>query len=265
MIEWLIIGGGIHGTYLSNLLTSETDVSPDDIRVLEPHDRPLELWHRHAHACGMEYLRSPATHNVDIHILSLYRFAKSALGSDSHHFIPPYNRPSRELFKRHCESVIRRRRLSRMRIKGRARALTRLAGGIAVETDHHRIPSKRVLMCIGQTEASCWPDWSIRAREDGAAIYHVFDPDFNPAAPSPRERTVVVGGGLTAVQTALYRARTAPTPVVLLSPHGLRKSNFDFDPCWIGPKCMRGFLSAGLEERRKLIDTARLPGILPLV
>jgi len=151
-----------------------------------------------------------------------------------------------------------------MRIKGRARALTRLAGGIAVETDHHRIPSKRVLMCIGQTEASCWPDWSIRAREDGAAIYHVFDPDFNPAAPSPRERTVVVGGGLTAVQTALYRARTAPTPVVLLSPHGLRKSNFDFDPCWIGPKCMRGFLSAGLEERRKLIDTARLPGTLPL-
>jgi len=264
MIEWLIIGGGIHGTYLSNLLTAETDISRDDIRVLDPHDRPLELWHRYARSCGMEYLRSPATHNVDIHILSLYRFAKSTPSTGSGHFIPPYNRPSRELFERHCDSVIRRRGLSQMRINGRARALTRLVNGVGVETDHDRLQAKRALLCIGQTEAPFWPDWSRRARADGAAIRHVFDNTFNPAGPFQDGRTVVVGGGLTAVQTALVRAQSSPAPVVLLSPHGLRMSNFDFDPCWIGPKCMRGFLSAGLDRRREMIDTARMPGTLPV-
>jgi len=58
MIEWLIIGGGIHGTYLSNLLTSETDVSPDDIRVLDPHDRPP--W-----SCGIG-MRTRAAWNISV-------------------------------------------------------------------------------------------------------------------------------------------------------------------------------------------------------
>jgi len=264
MVEWLIIGGGIHGTYLSNLLTTETGLSRDDVRVLDPHDRPLELWHRYARNCGMRYLRSPATHNIDIHILSLYRFAKSNPDLDGNHFIPLYNRPSRDLFERHCESVIRARGLARMRIKGRARALTRFGGGVGVETETGRIRSKRVLLCVGQTEAPCWPDWARRARNAGSTIYHVFDSDFPGAKASRGDRTVVIGGGLTAVQTALARTRSGAAPVMLLSPHGLRKSNFDFDPCWIGPKCMKGFLSASLQRRRELIGTARMPGTLPM-
>jgi len=263
MIEWLIIGGGIHGTYLSNLLTAETGLTRDDIRVLDPHDRPLELWHRYARSCGMRYLRSPATHNIDIHILSLYRFAKSTV-SGGGHFIPPYNRPSRRLFARHCESVIQQRGLSRMRIQGRARALVRTAGGIGVDTDTERIQSKRALLCIGPTETPCWPEWAHRARGDGVPIEHVFDREFCLATAARINRTVVIGGGLTAVQIALTLIRTGSPSVTILSPHGLRRSNFDFDPCWIGPKCMTGFLSADLKHRRNLIDDARMPGTLPM-
>ena len=263
MIEWLIIGGGIHGTYLSNLLTAETDLSPDDVRVLDPHDRPLELWNRYARRCGMQYLRSPATHNIDIHILSLYRFAKSAADLDHRPFIPPYNRPSREVFQRHCDRVIRKRGLSRLRIKGRARAFVKISGGVEVETDNGSIQTRQVLLCIGQTEAPCWPDWARIARRDGGTISHVFDSEPLETVPPDAARTVVVGGGVTAVQTALSLIRSKDTPVVLLSPHDLRSSNFDFDPCWIGPKCMTDFLAADLERRRKWIDTARMPGTLP--
>ena len=263
MIEWLIIGGGIHGTYLSNLLTSETGLTSDDVRVLDPHDRPLELWHRYAHSCGMQYLRSPATHNIDIHILSLYRFAKSTdIGENG--FIPPYNRPSRRLFEDHCTSVIRRRGLSRMRTKGRARALIRLSGGIGIDTDTERIRAKRVLLCIGQTETPCWPEWACRARDAGMVVTHVFDPGFELATAAWKDRTVIIGGGLTAVQTALALTRAGGTSVTVLSPHGLRKSNFDFDPCWIGPKCMTDFLKTDLARRKDLIHSARMPGTLPV-
>ena len=31
MKEWLIVGGGIHGTYLANLLTHQPDLSLEDV------------------------------------------------------------------------------------------------------------------------------------------------------------------------------------------------------------------------------------------
>jgi len=40
MIDWLIIGGGIHGTYLGNLLTGQLGVRRDDVRVLDPNHAP---------------------------------------------------------------------------------------------------------------------------------------------------------------------------------------------------------------------------------
>jgi len=52
-------------------------------------------------------------------------------------------------------------------------------------------------------------------------------------------------------------------PVCVLSHHRLREVPFDFDPCWIGPKCMRGFLRIPPEKRRPVIDDARLPGTVP--
>ena len=77
MIAWLIIGGGIHGTYLSHLLVNQVGLDRNEVRVLDPHQTPLATWNRNATNCGMRYLRSPATHNIDIPVLSLYRFARS--------------------------------------------------------------------------------------------------------------------------------------------------------------------------------------------
>ena len=76
MLEWLIIGGGVHGTHLSHLLVHGAGVPDDRLRVLDPHPEPLAVWRRHTARCGMRHLRSPATHHIDLPILSLYRFAQ---------------------------------------------------------------------------------------------------------------------------------------------------------------------------------------------
>ena len=121
MIEWLIIGGGIHGTYLANLLTHLPGTGENQVRILDPHPGLLTTWHRNTANCGMAYLRSPATHNIDRPILSLYRFAKTCRGQADATFIPPYNRPSLKLFQRHCRHVIATNHLARARTCSRSR------------------------------------------------------------------------------------------------------------------------------------------------
>ena len=106
LLQWLIIGGGIHGTFLANLLVNQLGVDRDDLRVLDPHDTLLATWSRNTANCGMHYLRSPAAHNIDLHVLSLYRYARSPAGKPFRDFIPPYNRPSLELFRRHCDHEV---------------------------------------------------------------------------------------------------------------------------------------------------------------
>ena len=40
-LDWLIVGGGVHGTILSHALVHRGGVSPACLRVLDPHQAPL--------------------------------------------------------------------------------------------------------------------------------------------------------------------------------------------------------------------------------
>ena len=263
MLEWLIIGGGIHGTYFSNLLVHEAGVQPSDIRVLDPHRRPLFLWNRHADACGMRHLRSPSTHNIDIPVLSLYRYAKRGTDDGGEDFIPLYNRPSVDLFRRHCRFVFDTRGLEKLRITGRARVLHREGKHLTVDTEAERIRARKVLLAIGLTEQPRWPGWAKRLAFSGAPVAHVFSPGFQRTVGPSSAQTIVIGGGLSALQTALALHSERSGPVTVLSRHRLREIPFDFDPCWIGPKCMRGFVRIPPENRPPIIDAARRPGTAP--
>jgi thioredoxin reductase len=263
MLEWLIIGGGIHGTFFSNLLVHEAGVQPSDIRVLDPHRRPLFLWERHARACGMKYLRSPSTHNIDLPVLSLYRYAQSVHTRNGPHFIPLYNRPSTELFQRHSRRVIRHRKLDALRMHGRAKNLYRDGKHLVVETDQKSITAHRVLLAVGLTEQARWPGWARRLKGRGAPVEHVFSPGFRHSGTESSGRIIVVGGGLSGVQTALSLLKSCSGQVLLLSRHRLREVPFDFNPCWIGPKCMRNFVRIPVKQRRPVIDAAREPGTIP--
>jgi cation diffusion facilitator CzcD-associated flavoprotein CzcO len=263
MTDWLIIGGGIHGTYLSHLLVNRAGLGPERVRVLDPHAAPLAVWDRNTDNCGMRYLRSPSTHNIDLPILSLYRFARASAGSDRPDFIPPYNRPSLDLFRQHSRAVIADNGLQRVRIRGRALALEPSGNALRIRTTAGTIAARRVILCIGLGEQPYWPSWARRLRDDGGRVQHVFDPAFYRATLKPAATTVVMGGGSSAVQTALKLAEERTGEVRLVSPHPIRTSQYDFNPCWIGPKCLRDFFELDPASRRRAVDAARIPGSLP--
>jgi hypothetical protein len=263
MREWLIVGGGLHGTYLANLLGRQPGQSPERISILDPHDRLLAAWDRMTTNCGMRYLRSPATHHIDLPIMSIYRFAKTAIGKPLADYIPPYNRPSLALFRAHGQAVIAQNGLGKRHIQGRALALRREGPGFIVETTSGPLRTRRVLLAIGMSEQRCWPSWADDLRRAGAPVQHVFGTAFRRDQAAGAERTLVVGGGITAVQTALALAALPGADVTLVARHALQESQFDFNPCWIGPKCLRRFYQEDYPTRRSSIDAARIPGSLP--
>jgi hypothetical protein len=265
LITWLIIGGGIHGTFLSHLLVNQVGLNRNEVRVLDPHQAPLATWNRNATNCGMRYLRSPATHNIDISVLSLYRFARSPDVKEIADFIPPYNRPSLILFQKHCAHVIRHYRLEKLRIIGRALALhTHNPHSLTAETSVGSIAARNVILAMGLGEQPYWPSWARRLQQAGSRIDHVFDYGFRTAdIPESTGSVIVVGGGLSAVQTALMLSKRLSGRVRLLSQHDLYESQYDFDPCWIGPKCLREFYRQDYGSRRATVDRARVGGSLP--
>jgi len=263
MLDWLIIGGGVHGTYLSNLLLHGAGVAPAKLRVLDPFDAPLEEWRRRARACGMRYLRSPATHNIDLHILSVHRFAKTAAGRPHADYIPPYYRPSTNLFERHCAAVVRKGGLAAVRIQGRAVGVRGAGGGFAVETDRGVLAARRIILAVGPGDHLCRPVWTAALAGAGGRVRHVFDPNFRQEDLSELPETVIVGGGITAVQLALALANRLSGGITVLSRHPLRIDNLDFDPCWIGPKCLRAYVDTPYPLRREIVDRARHRGTVP--
>ena len=263
MLEWLIIGGGIHGTYLANLLTHLPGLERHQVRILDPHPGLLTAWERNAANCGMAYLRSPATHHIARPILSLYRYAQTRGALVRPMFTPPYNRPSLKLFQNHCRHVIAANRLEELHVHGRARAVKKDGCGLVVESDGPSLRARRLLLAVGMSEQPCWPAWAHALKIEGARIAHVFDADFTRAEWTQDRRTIVVGGGISAVQTALKLASETGGRVHLLSRHAPRESQYDFNPCWIGPKCLRAFYRTEPPQRRATIDQARIAGSLP--
>jgi len=263
MLEWLIVGGGIHGTYLANLLTHQPHLAPEQVGILDPHERLLAAWNRMTSHCGMRFLRSPATHHVDLPILSLYRFAKTSAGLPLAGFIPPYNRPSLALFRAHSAQVIKDNELARRHIRGRALSVGRDGPQLVVETTAGPVKTRRLLLAIGMSEQLCWPLWVQALRRAGGPVVHVFEPAFREEAAPGARSTIVVGGGITAVQTTLSLAAQSGTSVTLMARRPLQESQFDFNPCWIGPKCLRRFYREDFETRRATIEGARIPGSLP--
>ena len=263
MLEWLIVGGGIHGTHLANLLINQVGVGFDDLRVLDPHEHLLQTWSRNTANCGMHYLRSPATHNIDLPVLSLYRFAKSPEGKPFKDFIPPYNRPSLKLFQEHCAQVIAENRLQDLHIHDRALALTNAGDAIKVETASGVLKTRNIMLAIGLGEQPNWPEWAYALSSQDAEIHHIFAVDFDRKALQDCDRTIVIGGGITAIQVALKLEEEREGEFVVLSYHDLCERFYDFNPCWIGPKCLTDYYQLNYRQRRDVIDRERIPGSTP--
>ena len=235
-LDWVIVGGGIHGVHLAARLIGEAGVSRSKVRVVDPAPSLLHTWHRCSSNTGMAYLRSPGVHHLDFDAFSLLHFggAKGRRGRRAARgkFAYPYDRPATSVFADHCDALIERFGLDELHVKDRAASLELTCEAARVTLDGGDVlTTQRVLLAVGASEQPRWPAWAQALREDGAAVHHVFERGFcfDPEA-WPR-RVAVVGGGLSAAQVAL-RLRDAGKEVLLVSRHPLRKHQFDSDP-WL--------------------------------
>ena len=74
-LDWLIIGGGIHGVHIATRLLADADIPADRLRIVDPGPRLLARWHDCTRTTGMTYLRSPSVHHLDVAPMSLQNFA----------------------------------------------------------------------------------------------------------------------------------------------------------------------------------------------
>lgn len=265
MLEWLIIGGGIHGTHLSHVLTAKGKYPKDRIRVLDPFEKPMARWEECTANTGMPFLRSPVVHHIDLNPFSLQSFAQTREGRSSAQFTFPYNRPSLEFFRLHCEHIIHQHQLQDLRLVGRASGLSRQEnGGIQVETSQGTLTARRVALAISLSEQPAWPHWAREVQAAGATIHHIFEPGFQRQQLSSWSHAVVIGGGISGAQTAQVLAEQSPGTVTLLARHDIKEHQFDSDPGWIGPKFMDRFdREPDKGKRRAMIQGARHRGSMP--
>ena len=260
-LEWLIVGGGIHGTYLSHFLTASAGVPREALRVVDPYDRPLASWQRNALNVGMEYLRSASVHHLDLASLSMKRFGVSGecsgCGEDRPPLIAPYGRPLLSLFNEHAQATIARMGLEQLRIEGRVCGLRAIEGGYEVDYRTgervETIRSRNVLLAIGMDDATCWPDWAVGLRSAGVRIHHVLDRGFDRRSLGSWRRALVYGGGLSGAQVSAVLAARFPGSVTLVSGHAMEVHLFDSEPSWQGGNFMGAFASESDPVRRREI------------
>ncbi|MEM6644648.1 MAG: FAD/NAD(P)-binding protein, partial [Bacteroidota bacterium] len=106
MLDWLVVGGGVHGTHISHVLTQQLGVPRHRLRVVDPHPASLHLWAQRTATVGMRFMRSPMVHHLDVHPFSLKHFASSAPIANWARFAYPFKRPSLPLFNAHSQRVV---------------------------------------------------------------------------------------------------------------------------------------------------------------
>ncbi len=263
MLDWLVIGGGPHGVHAGVRVAASW--SGVRVAILDPHESPFHEWDAVTRALGMTHLRSPVVHHIGRTALELADFARewasgrpgSALGGSALRgsaLKGRYRRPSLDLFGAHARRVFDASGLDRGWTRGRAYSISRIAHGWRVETDRGALDARRVVLALGSSSRVRWPGWAPRGTP---YVSHVLDPARAPVA---GKTTLVVGGGLSAVQAAVSLA-SPDVEVTLLSRHIARVHRFDTEPGWLGPKLMRGFQAEPSPNRRRaIISDARHVG-----
>ena len=260
-LEWLLVGGGIHGVHLASRLIADADVSQDRLAIVDPADRLLARWRSCTEVTGMRYLRSPATHHVGLAPNSLQIFAGKKRLREPGYFAEPNLRPSLELFNAHCDHVVSKLGLSEIHLRDRALACIADKRSVLVRPARRGwIESRNVIFAMGPSEQPNWPQWAPRKH---ARVSHIFESDFNGWPTSASERVTVIGGGISAAQLAL-RLVGEGHRVRLVTRHEFRVHQFDSDPAWLGRRLTEDFhRQRRASRRREIITKARHRGSIP--
>ncbi len=249
--EWTVIGAGPHGVHLTACL-AERGLASSELLLLDRYSEPLELWNRRTSRLEMGFLRSSAVHHLGPCPWSLVEFAQRRFGHPRNWSAPPYQRPAYEVFQEHCEFVMAKFGIREVFLQRDVVRIRRDRRGVfELTTTDGTLRSRRVVLALGQAPPRI-PFWA----EDHPRVQHLLSRNWREVD----GRVAVVGGGMTACQFSLANHHRFDK-TILVAPSVPTVSDFDADPCWIGPKCRTpDFENSSVGEKRRVITAARRPG-----
>lgn len=225
--DCVIVGGGIHGTFLANALRETTDIDTGDLALVDPNDCLLVSFREKAEACGMPALRSAYVQHLGTEPFGLREFAEERDRGDELVSTVDYpDRPSLELFLDHAEHVIDADDLGSLHRQATVETIRERPDGpgFRLETTDGLLDARTCVLAIGHGGRYRYPDWTNELH----GVEHVwdgFDPDVDV------EETIVVGGGTTAGRLACTLTETQS--VTLLTRHALEWETAEAEPPWV--------------------------------
>mmetsp|Transcript_51090 Transcript_51090/g.74731 ORF Transcript_51090/g.74731 Transcript_51090/m.74731 type:complete len:497 (-) Transcript_51090:38-1528(-) len=302
-VSWLIVGGGIHGVHIATrLLAASKNIVPahqhvhSHLCIIDENENLLQKWKSRTANTGMEYLRSPAIHHLDVDERSLRR--QFAAGRKAF-FAKDYERPRLDVFNQHCDSVIQKYNLNEMHQQGRVTSIEPKDDHVRVQVSNgssvYHYNADNVVLALGNDKPS-YAEWVHEEDVKQGLVRHLLDDDAHPehsittllshSHTTPQYHSIaVVGGGITAAHKALElvkaKKKTAlagkTVTIHLISRHALKEQQFDTHQDWMmdraaskrsekaggygTPKRQRMFAKlSSYEERRRIITKERVSG-----
>lgn len=260
--DYTIVGGGIHGTYVATELL-DAGVNPDDITIIDYQDDLLDAFQEKAENVGMDYMRSPADHNLGGSDNDLALYA-DIMGREDE--ITDDGRPTYDLFMDHAEDIVDRYDLDELYEQAAVDGIEEDGdGALTVRTDAGEYDTDNVVLAVGNGNDTHWPDWTAYLQDEDAPVTHVFDEEFTPDDYDPEKETYVIGGGSSAGQVADYLGEDG-YDVTLLSRDDIEPEQLEADEAWTDWDYIADELHgdhAGSEARYDAVQDARNDGTMP--
>ncbi len=260
-VEWVVVGGGIHGTYVARELL-EAGVPREELAVLDSHGELLTSFRRKARACGMDTLRSNYVQHIGPSPFGLQRFAEARNREDE--LVPTRNsqpRPTLDLFFDYADQVIERFDLDEL-VSEATVTDVEADGSLVVDTTAGAMRAERLVLAVGQGERYRRPAWT----RGQPRVEHVWEDATRPVDAVEDDETVwVVGGGITAGQVATTLADRVDS-ITLCTRHPIREALREADPRWLNWNYIEDelhTLPAGSKARFERLRRARNGGTMP--
>ena len=251
-----IVGAGIHAAVVAARLLHEWPSLRRSLRLVDPSGRCLSNWQRRTWDQGMETMRSPGAHHLDVAPQSLLDYTQAH--RRERELLAPYHRPSLQLFMDHSRWVIGRHGLDALVVPTTVVDVEPAGDGYRLHgADGTILATRTLIVAPGLRGHERLPAWASElARRAPRLATHVELLDVR-AENVVGERVLVVGGGLSAA-TLADAAVERGARVTLVSRHRLEARLFDADPGWVGPKYLTFFQSEpDPDARLRMIRRAR--------
>ncbi|MBM7605902.1 thioredoxin reductase [Metabacillus crassostreae] len=261
MNEWIIIGGGLHGCTIATALIKNHVTTASDLKVIDEHDEPLMEWKSKTSLIGMEFLRSPSVHHIDVDPYSLQRYARKQHFRET--FLGQYKRPSLELFNDHCDDVLRSINISQSWIKGKVRKIEKCDNHWELHVDNSKvIKGRKVVIAVSINTQLHMPEWVKELKGNPLNQFHIYDNNLKDLE-GIKPPVVIIGNGITAAHLTIKLAKVFPDKVMLMMKSDFKVKDFDSDPGWLGPKYLNDFRKLSCyKKRRNIIKKARNKGTI---